>query len=135
MRKKVDKESIEYISKHLFHADKIIGFQFTVGNTPLGVIEKRPYEIHCSLNKSGGGNVVIDCSEGYLAERISVEVFGKKDKEITKEQLKSMQKQFKKLNYEVESGEFAGEWHWFRIACNNTEILNHVEILKNNIKI
>lgn len=135
MRKKVDKDSIEYISKNLFHAEKIIGFQFTVGNTPLGVIEKRPYEIHCSLNKSGGGDVVIDCSEGYLAEKISIEIFGEKDKEITDEQLKLMQEQFKKLDYEVESGEFVGIWHWFRVKCLNTEIPLHVNVLKTNIKI
>ncbi len=133
-RKKNDNKTVEYLAKNLFHKDLITGFQFTAGNTPLGITEKEPLTMYCSLNKSRD-SVVIDCSESELKEKIAIEIFNEEEHEISMKQLRSLQKQFKKLGYEVEEGNFLGIWYWFRIHCKAEEIPYHVERLKSNLKI
>ncbi len=134
-RKKIDKTSIEYLANHLFHKDSITGFQFTAGNTPLGIKENRILTMYCSLNKSRDNGHVIDCSESELKEKIAIEIFKEEEKEISMEQLRDFQKQFKELGYEVEECEFVGQWYWFRVHCKPEEIPFHVERLKSNLKI
>ena len=133
-RKKIDKNTIEYISQHLRYKDDVFGFQFTLGNTPLGIKENRPLTISCSINKNRS-YVVIDCSEFDLCDKIEEEIFGMKDKEISVEQLGMLQQQFKDLGYEVDGAKFAGIWHWLIIKCTYLEIPQHVQKLKENIKI
>ncbi len=133
-RKKIDKTSIEYLANHLFHKDTTTGFQFTAGNTPLGIKENRPLTMSCSINKSRD-SVVIDCSEYELKKKIAIEIFKEEEKEISMEQLRDLQNQFKELGYEVEECEFVGQWYWFRVKCKPAEIPYHVERLKTNLKI
>jgi hypothetical protein len=131
-RKKVDKDSMEWKANNLFHKEDIIGFQFTAGNTPLGVMEDEPLEMHCVINKSRS-TVVIDGVEFGLAEKISEYIFGK-DHTIDMEKLRDYQRQFRDLGYEVEEdADFAGEWYWFRVKCKHDEILEHVKRLKDNL--
>lgn len=131
-RKKVDKDSIEYLVTRLFYGDNIIGFQFTAGNTPLGIIEKRPLQMSCSINRSSRSLAVIDSVEYALAKKIEEAIFGK-DSEISMKTLKSYKEQFKDLGYEVEEGTFVGEWYWFRVHCKCEEIMFHVNRIKHNL--
>lgn len=130
-KKKIDKESLEHLVSKLLHKEDIIGFQFTAGNAPSGIMENRPLFMHCSISKSRS-SVVIDGVESYLAEKIGESIFGKSHT-VTMEKLRDYQDQFRKLNYEVEEGEFVGKWYWFRISCRHDEILNHVRNLKENL--
>jgi hypothetical protein len=132
-RKKVDKDSLEWMVSNLFHKEDIIGFQFTAGNTPLGIKENRPLEMYCSINKSRS-TVVIDGVEYALADKISEHIFGK-GHTIDMDKLRDYQKQFRDLGYEVEEGEYAGNWYWFRVKCKHDEILDHVKRLKESLVI
>lgn len=131
-RKKVDKTSVEYLSKNLFHKKDIVGFQFTAGETPLGIKENRQLTMSCSLNKSRS-SVVIDCSEWDLKRKIETEVFGMEEFPVDKKSIKDLQKQFRDLGYEVEEASYAGYWYWFRVKCTAEEIPMHVNILKEKI--
>jgi hypothetical protein len=135
-RKKIDKTSIEYLTNNLFHKDDIIGFQFTAGNTPLGIKENRPLDLSCHLNKDKS-SVVIDCSEGDLEKAITCEIFKnvQNEYEVSLDKIRDLQIQFKNLGYEVEEDDFAGYWYWFRVNCKSDEIPKHVNNLKNNLKL
>ncbi len=135
-RKKIDRTTLEYLTKNLFHKDSIVGFQFTAGNTPLGIIEDRPLEMRCTLNKSRD-SVVIDCSEGSVREAITSEIFGvKKPPVITMDELRQLQARFRELDYEVEEApSFVGEWYWFRIKCSYDQIPYHAKFLKENLNV
>lgn len=131
-RKKIDKDTIEYISNNLFHKDTTTGFQFTSGNTPLGLQENRPLTMSCSVNYER--SVVIDYSVGELESKIESEFgLGYNGKKFTLEKIKDLQEQFRSLGYEVEEGEFVGHWYWFRIKCKPEEIPFHVQRLKENL--
>lgn len=130
-RKKIDKESLEYLIDNLFHKDDIIGFQFTAGNTPLGIKENRPLDMHFSLNKSKS-SVVIDCAETVISEKITQTIFGL-NHTISMDKLRDYQKQFIEMGYEVEECEFAGMWYWFRVHCEHGDILKHVNRIKENL--
>ena len=133
-RKKVEKDSFEWMASNLFHKEDIIGFQFTAGNTPLGIKENRPLEMSGHINKTKT-SVVIDGVEYALADKISEHIFGK-DHTIDMVKLRDYQKQFRDLGYEVEeNSDFAGEWYWFRVKCKHDEILDHVKRLKESLVI
>ena len=132
-RKKIDKESLEYLTPKLFHKDIITGFQFTAGNSPLGIKENRPLQMYCSINKSQS-NSVIDGLEGGVGEKISEYIFGK-NHTVSLDKIRDYQKQFRDLGYEVEEADFVGQWYWFRVKCKWDEIINHVNILKEKIVI
>lgn len=129
-RKKIDRESLEYITSKLLWKDDIIGFQFTAGNTPLGIIKNEPLYMRCTVNKSQR-SVIGDSYESELERKIEKTIFGE-GHTITMEKLRNYQEQFRKLNYEVEEAEFAGIWYWFRIHCKSDEIVKHVNNLKEN---
>ena len=139
-RKKIDKNSIEYLANNLFHKDKFLGFQFTVGRTPKEEIDKKPYYLSCSLNKDGR-SVVIDCSESVLEDKIIEAIFPNLDAknasiiqiEVDTEYIKYLVKTFEKLELEYESAKFAGEWFWFRVKCAPDEVTKYVQLLKENI--
>ena len=139
-RKKIDKTTIEYLSKNLFHKDGLIGFQFTAGRTPRAIDENEECSLSISLRfKEGKGNVVIDGSESVLEEKIMKEFFPNYMRynrfKISKNALSRLEEIFRKLNYEVDgTNNFAGEWFWFRVFCKNDEIMGHVNILKEALK-
>lgn len=135
-RNKINKESLSYRISKLFYKNILKGFQFTAGNTSLGIKENRALTMSCSLIfDEGKSSAVIDGQELDVAEKIEIEVFGIRDPVISMEQLRRLQQQFRNLNYEVEEAEFAGYWYWFRIYCTPDEILNRINNLKENIKI
>lgn len=132
-RKKIDKSSLEYLCDHLFHKDSIIGFGFTINHITMTMISH--------LNKSAT-SCVIDCSETKVGDLIGEEVFHylpignyceSFNKKISEEQIESLKTQFKNLNYEVETGVFAGKWTWIKISCNSQDIPMHVKKIKENV--
>ena len=135
-RKKLDKSTLEYMIPHLFHKENLTGFQFTAGNTPLGITENRPLDLtaHLIFNEQKG-NVVIDGLEWSVRDKIMEEVFSVKEFEIDKQGIKKLQEQFKKLGYEVEEADFAGYWYWFRVKCTPETLIEHVNNLKTNLKL
>ncbi len=138
-RKKIDKTTIEYISKNLFHKDGLIGFQFTAGRTPRAIYENEPFSLHLSLNfDESKGGVVIDCSETTLKHKIMLEFFPKYPQygilAINPKGIENLTKLFNELGYQTENAETVGEWYWFRVRCKNDEIMGHVNILKEALK-
>lgn len=131
-RKKIDKTTLEYMINHLFRKNDLIGFQFTAGNTPLGLKEKRPLYMSCSLNFSRS-SVVIDCMETDVRRKITSEIFNTEKYIVTKKMIKELQKQFKELGYEVHEAKFAGYWYSFIVHCTADEIIGHVNNLKSNL--
>ncbi len=131
MKKKKDKESLEYLISDCFYYKDITGFQFTAGNTPLGIKQNRPMKMHCSLNYPH--SVVIDCSIGDIEKKLITLIFGREEFGVDLEKIRDLQEQFTKLGYEVEEAEFAGVWYWFRVKCTADEIISHAEQLKNNL--
>lgn len=132
--KKKKIETLQSMCDELFHHDIITGFQFTISyNHDLG--------FSCSLNKSES-NVVIDCSESDVENKITNELFSFLPdhpqimgfKQLQPEQIDLIVNMFKELNYEVEYADYCGRWVWLRVKCKNNEIPQHVEILKNRIK-
>ena len=141
-RKKVDKESLEYLVSQLFHRDKIIGFQFTAGRTPRAIADGDDLYFSASLNKNTQEpSCVVDCYESEVEIKILQIVFPKKNfgkyehNGISFDEMRSLQEQFRKLDFEVDESKFMGEWYWFRIYCNVDEIVKYVNILKENVKL
>lgn len=134
---KVDKNSLEYIVSKLLYKDIIDGFQFTIGKTPRALKMNEPFTLDLSLNKTGDFGVVADSFERKVESLVFDEFFPGEcngDLEVSKEQLKSLQEQFKSLGYEVESAtNFVGEWHWIRVNCKYDEIISHMNNIKENI--
>lgn len=136
-RKKIDKESINDLLNNLFYKEGFKGFQFTSGNTPLGVKENRPLNVKVSLRIENKSNVVIDVLESYLEKKIYEYIFPE-NYTLTKEKIEYLTEKFKELNYETENtdvGYYAGEWYWFRVYCNIDEVENHLKILKENLEL
>jgi hypothetical protein len=129
-RKKVDKESIEYLVSKIFDKEDITGFQLTTGSAPAGIEENRPMEMCFTITGTTKG-VFTDPNEFKVEKNIQQTIFGETTK-IPLEKIKGYQKQFKELGYEVEEGNFVGKWYWFRIHCRHDEIITHVKNLKDN---
>lgn len=130
-RKKINKDSIEYISRNLFYKPNFVGFQFTAGRTPRAILNNEDYTFGCSLNfDETKGSTVIDGTEMRLEELIFKKIFPDKQQysEITKEELASLREKWINLNYEYDyTDEYAGEWHWFRIKCSIDDLPNIVK--------
>lgn len=48
---------------------------------------------------------------------------------VSKEAIKNLQDIFRRLGYEVEEANYAGEWKWFRVHCKPEEVKSNVERL------
>ncbi len=129
------KKSLEKLIKDLFHKNIFEGFQFTAGNTPLGIKENRPLVLTCSLNFSKQSVVIDYQAEKAVANQIINEIFGNEEYSVDLNMIKSLQKQFNEMQYEVEEADYAGYWYWFRVKCSVDEILFHVNKIKNNLKL
>jgi hypothetical protein len=137
-RPKIDKESIDYISNHLFYKDILEGFQFTAGRTVREVSENEPFNLNLSLNFSKEQGVVIDCAESELKEKMMNAIFPKFKHlyrfNISEDAITRLGEIFNELGYEIDGAEFVGEWFWFRVYCPAEDISHHVNVLKKALK-